>query len=84
MFKINEKQALDFGEKFVDMMMAMDRETAFSMLPFALAVLWSNGYNLTTTTEAVDSWRLFSVVVENEIRENFGRIRYARPDQTND
>ena len=82
--KINEKQAIEFSEKFVGMMMELDRATAFTILPLSLAALWSNGNNFSTTTEAVDSWRAFSVVVENEIRQHFGRIRYAGPDKTND
>jgi len=75
--QIDKKAAIEFSKKFVDMMMEMDRITAFTILPMALATLWSNGSNLTTTTEAVDGWRAFSVAVENEIRKSFGAIRYA-------
>jgi hypothetical protein len=84
MSEFNKEQALEFSEKFVTMVMAMDRKTAFVILPISLAVLWSNGTNLTTITEAVDGWRAFSAIVEKEIRQNFGAIRYAGPDQTND
>ncbi len=80
---MNEEQANKFIKKFVTMMMKMDRVTAFNTLPLALAVLWSNGTNLITTTEAIDSWRVFSLFVEDEIRQHFGEIRYAGPDQTN-
>ncbi len=81
---MNKKQIDEFCEQFATMMMNMDRTTAFQTLSLALGVLWSNGTNLTTTTEAIDSWRVFSVIVEDEIRQHFGRVRYAGPDETYD
>jgi predicted Rossmann fold nucleotide-binding protein DprA/Smf involved in DNA uptake len=59
-------------------MMKHERTTALLALQFSPPVLFCNGSNLETVTDAVDGWRQFSKNCERLIRDSFGQVRHSK------
>ena len=71
------KAAHEIAETFVPAIMNLPRPQALVVMQTLMAVLFCNTDAFDTVTIAVDRWRLFSQLIEDDIRKMFGEVRYG-------
>jgi hypothetical protein len=74
-------EVLELTGKIIELVQKHDPSTALYALQFAVPLLWCNGMNVATVTEAVDLWRDYCAGCEEVIRESFGKVRYGEDEE---